>query len=139
MNKSLFYTMLTGKQFITVFALTILVAAGMAATHLPQAKHRNLQILPQDISDQQLDSIMQSYNKALNVSCAFCHAAVPGFPDSLDYASDQNRMKENAREMLRMTIHINKTWFYFDKTRRPEYLNVVHCMTCHRGNAYPVD
>lgn len=131
--------MLPAKQLITITILAALTIAGIAATHVPYAKHKNLQILPQDISDQQLDSIMVSYNQALGVDCAFCHTSVAGFPDSLDYASDKNRMKENAREMLRMTIHINKTWFYFDKSQRPEYLNVVHCMTCHRGVAYPAE
>jgi len=131
--------MLWSKQLLTVFTLVFLVAAGVAAVKAPKRQYKNLQILPQDISEQRLDSIMQSYNKALGVDCSFCHTAVDKFPDSLDYASDRNRMKENAREMMRMTIHINKTWFYFDKTERPEYLKVVHCMTCHRGVAYPTE
>lgn len=131
--------MLSRKQIAILFVFTLLVAAGVAAVSPSRGTHKNLKILPQDISDQQLDSIMESYNKALGVGCDFCHASVSNFPDSLDYASDQNRMKENAREMMRMTIHVNKTWFYFDKTQRPEYLNVVHCMTCHRGVAYPAE
>lgn len=127
------------KQLAIVFVLTILVVAGVAAIKPPKGQYKNLKILPQDISGEKLDSIMQSYNKALGVDCGFCHTAVANFPDSLDYASDQNKMKENAREMMRMTIYVNKTWFYFDKAQRPEYLNVVHCMTCHRGVAYPAE
>ena len=93
----------------------------------------------EDISEQKLDSIMESYNKALGIGCKFCHAPVANFPDSLDYASDSLPMKENAREMMRMNIYINKTYFYYPKTERPEYLNTVSCMTCHRGEEYPDD
>jgi len=127
------------KQFIAVIILTALVVAGVAAVSVPGQKHKNLKILPNDISEQKLDSIMESYSKALGVSCSFCHTAVQGFADSLDYASDKHEMKENARKMMRMTIEINKIHFYFDTTQRPEYLKVVNCKTCHRGEPYPID
>lgn len=100
-------------------------------------KERNLKILPKDISDQKLDSIMQSYNVALGVKCNFCHVPMKNLPDSLDYASDADPMKEEGRKMMRMTIDINKTNFYFDKKQRPEYLHTVTCKTCHRGEAFP--
>ncbi len=80
---------------------------------------------------------MESYNVALGVNCKFCHVPYKNFPDSLDFASDAEPMKEEARKMMRLTIHINKTWFYYDSSKRPEYLNVVHCNTCHRGEAFP--
>ena len=131
--------MIMQKKIITLSALTALVVAGIAAVNKPNWKHKNLKILPNDISEQKLDSIMESYSKALGVRCGFCHTAVPGFTDSLDYASDKHEMKENARKMMRMTIEINKTHFYFDTTQRPEYLKVVSCKTCHRGEAYPMD
>lgn len=127
-----------GKKLIpAILILTSLVVAGIAAVNTPIIKHKNLQILPKDISDQKLDSIMQSYNKALGMGCGFCHSPLDGFTDSLDYAADKNEMKENARKMMRMTIEINKSNFYFDKSQRPEYLNVVSCNTCHRGEPYP--
>ena len=63
--------------------------------------------------------------------------AKKGLVDSLDYASDADPMKENARRMMRMTIELNKNYFYFDTAVRPEYLNVVTCKTCHRGEAFP--
>jgi len=131
--------MVIKKKFMTVSALAVLVIAGIAAVNSPMEKHKNLKILPKDISEVKLDSIMESYSKALGVSCSFCHSEVKGFPDSLDYGSDAPEMKENARKMMRMTIDINKTNFYFDKTERPEYLKVVNCKTCHRGEPYPVD
>lgn len=129
--------MILKKQVITMLALAICVIAGVAAVEPPKGKFKNLKILPQDISEEKLDSIMESYNKALGIGCGFCHSAVTNFPDSLDFAVDTNPMKEDARKMMRMTIDINKNNFYFDKNIRPEYLNVVHCKTCHRGEPYP--
>lgn len=127
------------KQIIALSVLATLVIGGVAAVNPPGEKYKNLKILPKDISEQKLDSIMESYSKALGISCSFCHAEVKNFPDSLDYASDANTMKENAREMMRMTILINKTYFHFDKNEKPEYLKVVNCKTCHRGEPYPED
>lgn len=131
--------MIIKKQVITVCTLAALVIGGIAAVDLPKGKYKNLKVLPKDISEQKLDSIMESYSKALGSSCSFCHAKIKDFPDSLDYASDDNTMKENAREMMRMTILINKTYFHFDKNEKPEYLKVVNCKTCHRGEPYPVE
>ena len=118
--------------------LTLFVMLGAAASR-SQKNARNLQVLPKDISDQKLDSIMQSYNTALNVGCDFCHSRSKLQPDNLDFASDNNVMKENARRMMRLTIEINKTWFYFDTTSRPEYLKVITCKTCHQGHPFPLE
>jgi hypothetical protein len=131
--------MIINKQIVTVFSLAALVTGGVAAIDAPKEKYKNLKILPKDISELKLDSIMESYSKALGVSCSFCHSQVINFPDSLDYACDDNTMKENAREMMRMTILINKTYFHFDKNEKPEYLKVVNCKTCHRGEPMPPD
>src|SRR5688572_108841 len=98
------------KQLITVIALTSLVAGGIAAIKPPKDKHKNLQILPKDISVEKLDSIMQSYNKALRVGCEFCHTLVK---DEFDFADDKLPMKAEARKMMRMTIEMNKTYFYY--------------------------
>lgn len=122
------------KQLITILVLTGLVTAGIAAIKAPKRDFKNLQILPKDISREKLDSIMESYNKALGVGCDFCHTAGK---DDFDYADDKLPMKTEARKMMRMTIEMNKTYFYYDTTQRSEYLNVVHCRMCHRGEAYP--
>jgi hypothetical protein len=129
--------LITRKQILTISILTVMVVAGIAAVKPPKGPFKNLKILPQDISEAKLDSIMHSYNKALGEGCKFCHAPVANFPDSLDYASDALPMKNNAREMMRMNIYINQTYFNYPKGEKPEYLNTVHCMTCHRGEAMP--
>lgn len=104
-----------------------------AANPLPK---RNLKVLPKDISDAKLDSIMKQYNKALGVACNFCHVRVHDQTDSLDYASDKDPMKTTARKMMRMTIEINKKNFWYNKAKKPHELNEVDCNTCHRGEAW---
>lgn len=130
------------KVFITfsiIFFSTLLIAARFDN----QKKYKNLKVLPENISEFKLDSIMNSYNHALKVGCDFCHVKNPTAfaltvnKDSLDYAAD-GQMKENARKMIRMMIDINKNNFYFDKTIEPVYLNAVSCNTCHRGNPFPL-
>jgi hypothetical protein len=116
------------------------VMFGVTAVNTTKQKERNLKVLPKDISDAKLDSIMHSYNKALGVTCNFCHEKqVPAFgsKDTLDYASDKNSMKENARDMMRMTIEMNTKYFYFDKNQKPEYLTTITCMMCHKGEPMP--
>ena len=129
--------MLIKNKIITTLTLAALVSGGVAAVNSPKNKDRNLKVLPKDISDAKLDSIMQTYNIALGVQCAFCHVPVKNIKDSLDYASDAEPMKEEARKMMRMTIYINKTNFHFDKKVQPEYLHTVTCKTCHQGEPFP--
>ncbi|MFT3912065.1 MAG: c-type cytochrome [Ferruginibacter sp.] len=115
-----------------------------AANIQTKGKFKNLQVLPADISEKKLDSIMDSYNRALNVNCDFCHKpeknpfSITPNADTIDFAKDWP-MKDNARRMIRLMIDINKNYFYFDQNTRPEYLNAVSCNTCHRGNPYPLN
>lgn len=125
------------KKFIAISVITGMIFFGVAAVRKPARMDRNLKVLPLDISDQKMDSIMKAYNTALGVDCKFCHSPYPNLPDSLNYTADTNPMKENARNMMRMMIMINKTYFNFYPGQRPEYLNTVHCKTCHQGEAIP--
>lgn len=127
------------RKIIASLALVLFVFLGIAATRIPEAKARNLKVLPADISDHMLDSIMNTYNKALGVGCDFCHAPNKFNANELDFASDDKHMKEEARKMMRLTIQINKQYFYYDTLQRPEYLKTVTCITCHRGDPFPAD
>jgi hypothetical protein len=121
------------KQLLTISTLGLLVFAGVAFT---KPAYRNLKVLPQDISERKLDSIMRSYNQALGVACEFCHAQKG---TQLDFDSDDNKMKDNARDMMRLTMDINKLYFRYDTSIHPVYLNTVACYTCHRGEEMPPD
>jgi hypothetical protein len=131
-----------------LFALLITVGISIAAMQPPASPYKNLQVLPKNISEKTLDSLMDSYNKALKVSCEFCHEKATDFlaltPANgnvqLDYAKD-NGMKQEARRMIKLTVDINKQYFNFiDSVKKPDYLlNVISCNTCHRGNPYPAN
>lgn len=129
--------MLHKKKIVIMLFMMAFVIIGAAAVKNPVQKERNLKVLPKDISDKKLDSIMNTYSVALGVDCKFCHSPVIGFPDSLDFVSDKEPMKENARDMMRMVIDINSKYFYYDKTQKPEYLNTITCINCHQGHPLP--
>ena len=92
--------------------------------------YKNLQILPADISHHDLDSIMHQYSESLGVNCGFCHARED---DDFDFASDANKLKLKAREMMTMTDSINHVFF-------PEghgTSQTITCYSCHHGETFP--
>lgn len=132
--------MISKRQVLTFLTIAFFVFVGVAATRPLQNSARNLKVLPADISDQAIDSFMHSYNKALGVTCDFCHARDQAvFNGGLNYELDTNPLKDEARKMMRLTIQLNKDYFNYDTTKAPVYLNVVTCITCHRGNPMPID
>lgn len=97
----------------------------------------NLQVLPKDISNQQLIATMRGFTKALGVECSFCHAENPQ-THRLDFASDAKPEKTTARTMMRMTKEINSK--YLSTVNDPDATaaeKTVTCGTCHRGNSMP--
>lgn len=135
--------MIQPPKIITLSALLVFAVIVTASTITSNARYKNLQILPKDITEIKMDSIMNAYTKALKVSCDFCHVkekkalfSIAPETGDLDFSLD-NPMKEEARKMIRLTMDINTKYFYSDSSIRPEYLNVVGCNTCHRGNPFP--
>lgn len=137
--------MFTTKKIVTTLVLAAIIIFTSSSIAPSKSLFTNLKVLPKNISEHQLDSIMDSYNRALKVSCDFCHEKVkditgltPANNAPLDFAAD-NGMKENARRMMRLTIDINKQHFNYDTIpKKPDHLlNVITCNTCHRGNAFP--
>jgi hypothetical protein len=82
---------------------------------------KNIQVL-KDMPADQLDRVMQIFTGALGVKCSFCH--VPG-----QWEKDDKEEKRTAREMIKMTMALNKT--YFDNHLE------VSCATCHGGRMHP--
>ena len=130
-------------KYCTVLILLAVLVIATAGTIRSHQTYKNLRILPKDIPEQKLDSIMNAYTHALKVTCDFCHIKAKKDPfslapakDELDFALD-NPMKEEARKMMLLQMEINTKYFYYDSTIRPVYLNVVGCNTCHRGNPFP--
>ena len=119
--------------------LSLLLAATLCSLSLPQQEERakNLKVLPKNISHEELEKEMRSFNKALGVKCDFCHVRQTDNPKKLDFASDDKEEKETARDMLRMTMRINKKYFKSGKNEQGEQMMTVTCYTCHNGQKEP--
>jgi cytochrome c553 len=108
---------------LCVVALVILAADTLAAP--PQ---RNLQVLPKDISESDLEDTMDGFAAQLGVTCAFCHVVE-------QYEKDEKPRKAEARRMVKLVIDM--------KTRQEEYFGgrgtkaVISCGMCHRGKPKP--
>lgn len=98
-----------------------------------ESEWKNLTVLSNDLSKDDLEKIMKGYNSALGVKCSYCHAKATD-KDGLDFASDAKKEKEIARHMIRMTRKINAENFNWENDPNPENINVVTCTMCHRGN-----
>ena len=105
----------------------------------------NLQVLPKDLTGQQVHDIMEKFAGDLGVHCDFCHAADPknlgpnGRP-RMNFADDSKPDKQIARIMLTMTQQMNKD--YISKAMDLDKDGMgkpVNCGTCHRGHAMPED
>ena len=130
--------MLHYKQTGVVLALVAMVVGGIAASTPPKnTPRKNLKILPKNISDDDLDKVMDGFKEALGVKCNFCHAASKDSSDKLDFPSDEKPEKSIARHMMRMTIKINKKYFSFNKDSLGAVVPAISCITCHRGDPHP--
>ncbi|RYG05671.1 MAG: c-type cytochrome [Chitinophagaceae bacterium] len=92
---------------------------------------KNLKVLSKKTTHEELDSTMKSFNRALGVKCGFCHAQSKDDPKKLDFASDENKHKDVARYMMKMTTRINKKFFKEEQTPS------ISCVTCHNGEKEP--
>lgn len=129
------------KKLLIVLSMITIVVLGIAATTAPQEhEHKNLKVLPKNISHEDLDKVMDDFNKALGVKCGFCHAqaAAPadGGKPKLNFASDEKDHKIIAREMMKMTTRVNKKFFHY-QVGKSEGTQPVTCMTCHNGAVHP--
>ena len=97
----------------------------------------NLEVLPDDISAQELRTTMRGFAFALGARCETCHVAEdPSDMESFDFAADDKEEKQKARVMLQMVASINNDLLVpldeFDADRM-----TVQCVTCHRGQRKP--
>ncbi|MCO5234554.1 MAG: c-type cytochrome [Chitinophagales bacterium] len=125
MNKLLIFSAIL---ILAVSCATLTSMQSQATNDTPQ--FQNLKILPQNISEGELESIMKAFNTSLGVKCGHCHAAKPD-GQGLDFASDEKMEKHIARGMMQMTKEINEN--YFSKYPHDGMVNQISCMTCHNG------
>jgi hypothetical protein len=101
-------------------------------------QYKNLKILPQDITHDQMDSVMHHFTASLNVRCGFCHVRNEATKE-WDWASDSSKHKLVAREMMTMTNDLNKQYFNFTGASAITITTplMVTCFTCHQGATEP--
>lgn len=120
------------KQKIKIIVLSIFLVGGalvftrsgeMQTKQVETAGQRfkNIKVL-NDMPADQLGKVMNLMSASLGVNCNFCHV-------ENDFAKDGKEEKESARQMITMTLALNKN--YFDN--RPE----ISCNTCHNGKTHP--
>ena len=118
------------RKMIVLSVFVIVIALG-SLSFVDEPKFKNLKVLDKNISKDELTIIMKEFKTALGVKCNFCHAESKTDPSKLDFASDENKHKNIARGMLKMTKRINKKFFKDDNVAR------VKCFTCHNGQKEP--
>ena len=123
---------------IRALALCCLLPALAAAQgRFPPDSLINVQVLPEEMTVQQVIGQMRNYTGALGVRCQYCHVGEEGRDlATFDFVSDDKRPKVVAREMIRMVQMINRR---LDSLPGREANGLqVSCMTCHRGVTRPV-
>ncbi len=128
------------KKIFVLSGLFVLIITGISATHRSneQGHYKNLKVLSNHISDEQLERVMFSFQRQLGVTCLYCHVRSNDTdPEKSDFASDEKKEKRIAREMLRMTLKINKKYFDIAIDKKIVAKPVVWCKTCHRGLPVP--
>ena len=125
------------KSFLVTLSLVCLVILSLSFTKQKDPVYKNLKVLPKDITKEQMDSVMHHFTDALNVKCGFCHVRNEE-TKKWDHASDDNKHKLIARDMLKMTNQINDDFFNYNGEKRNISTQLmVTCYTCHNGNKEP--
>jgi len=128
-------------KFITLSLLVAAIILGVAATRPPKDKpeRKNVRVLPKNINEFEFDALMERYSRQLGVPCIYCHVEYVG-KDSLkriDYVSDEKPEKRISRNMMRMTLYINRKYYKASSDREAIIKPQVGCGTCHRGLPRP--
>jgi len=123
---------------LTCASLPLMGQTAPAGQHPPMPKPTNLQVLPKDISTDDLMKQMRGFSQALGVQCTFCHA-MDKQTHKLNFAADTKEDKGIARTMIAMNQEINSKFMsqINDPDAKPADKTVT-CGTCHRGNTMPM-
>ena len=125
-----------------ISGILIFTAAGIAGIKPPgkESAYKNLKVLDKNMDEDQMERIMFNFDKQLGVTCDYCHASAKNvFPPRADFASDEKKEKIVAREMLRMTMQLNKKYFDLVIDKQIQTKPLVWCRTCHMGLPVPRD
>ncbi len=93
----------------------------------------NLQVLPKDMTQQQVVTLMRTFAQGLGVMCDHCHVGTQA-----DRAKDDKPEKATARKMIKMMMAINDDYLKDVGEPAPAGQQKVTCYTCHRGSTKPL-
>jgi hypothetical protein len=120
----------------------------------PAQGPKNLQVLPKDWTNQQVQAFMRTFTNGLGVQCPYCHVGTPQ-----DRSLDDKKEKLTARKMITMTLAINDQYLKDVGEPAPAAAAApaagapaptgpalpaavaslkVTCYTCHRGTTKPL-
>lgn len=96
----------------------------------------NTKVIPHGTPVIQLVGQMRNFTADLGVRCQYCHVGREGQPlEQFDFASDEKRTKQVARQMMLMVQEINRR---VDSLPGHTAASLqVTCATCHRGVSRP--
>ncbi|GAA4324636.1 c-type cytochrome [Flaviaesturariibacter amylovorans] len=126
------------KKMIVLGSVLVGILAMSFAIRAEEPEYKNLKVLPKNITKQQMDSVMQHFSASVGQKCNFCHVRNQETKE-WNWASDGNKHKLIAREMMKMTNQLNKK--YFEEAGDPKKLEtklMVTCYTCHNGRPEPL-
>jgi hypothetical protein len=122
---------------VALLASTALYAHAQAPGKWPPDSLINLKVIPPGTSVTQVIGMMRNFAGGLGVRCQFCHLGEEGMPlERFDFASDDKRTKQVARQMMHMVQEINRRVDTIPE--RPTPGVQVTCATCHHGVSRPV-
>ncbi len=88
----------------------------------------------EDLSGDEVDKLMHRYKQELGAPCGYCHVE-NAETKQIDFASDENPIKQTARMMIGMTGDINAKYLAQLGDRR--YAEPLTCGNCHQGQIDP--
>jgi hypothetical protein len=129
-----FQIYLMKKSAIIVSIFILAVIASFSFKKPETMRYENLKVLSKNTTKQQMDSVMKHFSASLGVRCTYCHVRGNDAQANFDFASDANKKKLVARDMMRMTSKINKKYFGGGKD---EVGQAITCYSCHHGQEEP--
>ena len=137
-----------GSLLILILGCTSSTTQPATAPAAKSTEFKNLQVLPQEITRDQLLATMRSFTRGLGVRCNHCHVVTATEPEEkLDFPSDAKEEKRVARVMYQMAKEINGPWLERVEAAEghaeaaeeaaPNAPWRVSCWTCHRGKTEP--
>ena len=112
-------------------------AAAQSPGKVPPDSLVNTKVIPHNTPVPQVLGLMRNISGDLGVRCQFCHVGKEGQSlAQFDFASDDKRTKQVARQMMLMLQEINRRLDTIPA--RPTPGLQATCATCHRGLNRPM-